>query len=200
MPFGFGVDANGNYGYKKAGADTVIPFKNPQGTLTLTNPTNGTDCTNYATVKTSGLVKPSGTKSITSNGSVDVSAYATASVAVPASTAVTSASTAINESTLWASGRSKTYSVTTGNIVVAIVNSSNNSESGTHSSSISFSGSKTNLIEWSGYTSKNNANVATTHCHTKILVFKATSNGTLTLTTSLSGSYITGTMQAIILK
>lgn len=23
----FGIDANGNYGYKKAGADTVIPFK-----------------------------------------------------------------------------------------------------------------------------------------------------------------------------
>ena len=23
----FGVDANGNYGYKKVGADTVIPFK-----------------------------------------------------------------------------------------------------------------------------------------------------------------------------
>ena len=22
----FGIDANGNYGYKKAGADTVIPF------------------------------------------------------------------------------------------------------------------------------------------------------------------------------
>ena len=28
VPFSFGVDANGNYGYKKAGADTVIPFNN----------------------------------------------------------------------------------------------------------------------------------------------------------------------------
>ena len=27
LPFSFGVDANGNYGYKKKGADTVIPFK-----------------------------------------------------------------------------------------------------------------------------------------------------------------------------
>ena len=27
IPFVFGVDANGNYGYKKAGADTVTPFK-----------------------------------------------------------------------------------------------------------------------------------------------------------------------------
>lgn len=28
----FGVDSKGNYGYKKVGADTVIPFRNPQGT------------------------------------------------------------------------------------------------------------------------------------------------------------------------
>ena len=27
IPFGFGIDANGNYGYIKRGADTVIPFK-----------------------------------------------------------------------------------------------------------------------------------------------------------------------------
>lgn len=27
LPFSFGLDANGNYGYKKNGADTVIPFK-----------------------------------------------------------------------------------------------------------------------------------------------------------------------------
>lgn len=27
VPFSFGVDANGNYGYIKAGADTVTPFK-----------------------------------------------------------------------------------------------------------------------------------------------------------------------------
>ena len=27
VPFLFGIDASGNYGYKKAGADTVIPFK-----------------------------------------------------------------------------------------------------------------------------------------------------------------------------
>lgn len=27
----FGVDSNGNYGYKKVGADSVTPFRNPQG-------------------------------------------------------------------------------------------------------------------------------------------------------------------------
>ena len=27
VPFSFGIDTSGNYGYKKAGADTVIPFK-----------------------------------------------------------------------------------------------------------------------------------------------------------------------------
>ncbi len=63
-------------------ANNIGMLVKPSGTLTLSNPTNGTDCTNYASVKTSGLVKPSGTKSITSNGTVDVSAYATASVSV----------------------------------------------------------------------------------------------------------------------
>lgn len=29
--FRFGIDNNGNYGYYKAGADTVTPFRNPQG-------------------------------------------------------------------------------------------------------------------------------------------------------------------------
>jgi len=28
IPFSFGIDSNGNYGYKKIGADTVIPFSN----------------------------------------------------------------------------------------------------------------------------------------------------------------------------
>ena len=26
IPFGFGIDENGNYGYYKEGADTVTPF------------------------------------------------------------------------------------------------------------------------------------------------------------------------------
>ena len=32
--FRFGIDANGNYGYKKVGADTVTPFRNPIGNAT----------------------------------------------------------------------------------------------------------------------------------------------------------------------
>lgn len=47
----FGIDANGNYGYIKDGADTVTPFKNPQGTKTDTITTAGTftyDVTDYA--------------------------------------------------------------------------------------------------------------------------------------------------------
>lgn len=35
--FGFGIDANGNYGYKKVGADTVTPFLNK---LSFAKPTN----------------------------------------------------------------------------------------------------------------------------------------------------------------
>ena len=48
----FGIDAGGNYGYIKAGADTVTPFKNPTGTKSDTYTANGTytpDVTDYAT-------------------------------------------------------------------------------------------------------------------------------------------------------
>ena len=48
----FGIDSQGNYGYIKAGADTVTPFKNPTGTKYDTYTTNGTytpDVENYAT-------------------------------------------------------------------------------------------------------------------------------------------------------
>ena len=50
----FGVDGNGNYGYIKAGADTVTPFKNPTGNKTIPQITqNGTitgiDVADYAT-------------------------------------------------------------------------------------------------------------------------------------------------------
>ena len=52
VPFRFGIDGNGNYGYIKDGADTVTPFKNPTGTKSDTYTTNGTytpDVTDYAT-------------------------------------------------------------------------------------------------------------------------------------------------------
>lgn len=39
----FGIDENGNYGYIKAGADTVTPFKSkPSKTQTITNSVNNT--------------------------------------------------------------------------------------------------------------------------------------------------------------
>lgn len=37
VPFSFGVDAQGNYGYYKAGADTVTPFKSTPQIRSLTN-------------------------------------------------------------------------------------------------------------------------------------------------------------------
>lgn len=40
IPFEFGIDADGNYGYKKVGADTVIPFKTVGTRNTITE--NGT--------------------------------------------------------------------------------------------------------------------------------------------------------------
>ena len=38
MPFELGIDANGNYGYKKVGADTVTPFKSVSGTFNTDTP------------------------------------------------------------------------------------------------------------------------------------------------------------------
>ena len=37
IPFSFGIDSNGNYGYKKIGADTVIPFKYYENIGTIDN-------------------------------------------------------------------------------------------------------------------------------------------------------------------
>ena len=50
----FGVDGNGNYGYIKAGADSVTPFKNPTGNkaipqITQNGTVTGIDVEDYAT-------------------------------------------------------------------------------------------------------------------------------------------------------
>lgn len=50
----FGIDGNGNYGYIKAGADTVTPFKNPTGNkaipqITQNGTVTGIDVEDYAT-------------------------------------------------------------------------------------------------------------------------------------------------------
>lgn len=36
IPFPFGIDSDGNYGYKKAGADTVVPFSSGGGYACIT--------------------------------------------------------------------------------------------------------------------------------------------------------------------
>ena len=64
----FGVDANGNYGYKKVGADTVIPFKrgailigtyNGNATITYNNAPKGTTASNFlvdlSSIPTNGI-------------------------------------------------------------------------------------------------------------------------------------------------
>ena len=38
LPFELGIDSNGNYGYKKVGADTVTPFKSVSGTYNTDTP------------------------------------------------------------------------------------------------------------------------------------------------------------------
>ena len=42
IPFPFGIDSQGNYGYKKAGADSVIPFKSGDGEVILYGASCGT--------------------------------------------------------------------------------------------------------------------------------------------------------------
>ena len=57
----FGVDGNGNYGYIKAGADSVTPFKNPNGTKSISIAANGTtthDVEDYANASISVAVTP----------------------------------------------------------------------------------------------------------------------------------------------
>ena len=51
----FGVDANGNYGYKKVGADTVTPFKTGGGGFTGCDITSHTGSTQRSITTTSGL-------------------------------------------------------------------------------------------------------------------------------------------------
>ena len=52
MPFKFGVDSNGNYGYIKAGADTVTPFLTRTGNATAANVLSGKT---FSNASSSGL-------------------------------------------------------------------------------------------------------------------------------------------------
>ena len=60
MPFKFGVDSSGNYGYYKAGADSVTPFKSgaydvqygTSGPFTITNSYQGRTTSGTITFKT----------------------------------------------------------------------------------------------------------------------------------------------------
>ena len=63
--------------------DASALMKVPTQTLTLSAPTNGTDCVNYAKVATSGLMKtPTANLDITSNGTFTVTNYKTVKVDV----------------------------------------------------------------------------------------------------------------------
>ena len=61
VPFSFAIDESGNYGYKKEGADTVIPFKSLAG-LTATNYVSWTG-TDSGTI-TKKLTIPEGTTEV----------------------------------------------------------------------------------------------------------------------------------------
>ena len=66
MPFKFGVDSSGNYGYIKDGADTVTPFLTRTGNATETNVLSGKT---FSNANSSGL-----TGTMTNNGGATKSA------------------------------------------------------------------------------------------------------------------------------
>ena len=57
IPFSFGIDAQGNYGYFKAGADTVTPFKTfiKIGTIDIARAYNSIDVSKYPTLTLSDI-------------------------------------------------------------------------------------------------------------------------------------------------
>ena len=69
MPFKFGVDSSGNYGYIKAGADTVTPFLTRTGNATSANVLSGKTFSNASSSGLTGTMtnNSSGYATIASN-------------------------------------------------------------------------------------------------------------------------------------
>lgn len=87
VPFQFGIDSNGKYGYIKSGETSVTPFKTTHTETKTISATGTTDMGEehaYRYVTTSGLmVTPTATKAITANGNnIDVLNYAKVNVSV----------------------------------------------------------------------------------------------------------------------
>lgn len=61
MPFGFGIDADGNYGYIKDGADTVIPFKSNDFEVVMNWANGSWDSKGYSNFSQSYKAKKKGT-------------------------------------------------------------------------------------------------------------------------------------------
>lgn len=68
VPFVFGIDANGNYGYRKLGADAVTPFKNAKKVGTYSGNTSIDVSTYGATSAAEFLLVPSPTSVMTGSG------------------------------------------------------------------------------------------------------------------------------------
>lgn len=60
----FGIDDQGRYGYKKVGADTVTPFRNPKGTATASQVLEGYTFANANNDEISGTMTNYGNKEI----------------------------------------------------------------------------------------------------------------------------------------
>ena len=75
-PFSFGVDGSGNYGYIKAGADTVTPFRNPLGDATASDVLAGKSFANAIADNIAGLM--------TNNGAVSQALNCGGSYTIPA--------------------------------------------------------------------------------------------------------------------
>lgn len=108
-PFSFGVDSSGNYGYIKAGADTVTPFRNPKGTATTDQVLSGYTFANASSDEVSGSIVSQSTaaRSVSRNASITLPAgyYASShTVSGPSETVRTATSETISAAKTYYAG------------------------------------------------------------------------------------------------
>ena len=75
VPFKFGVDSSGNYGYIKAGADTVTPFLTRTGNATASHVLSGKTFSNASSSGLTGTMTNNGAVSKTITPSMSTQTY-----------------------------------------------------------------------------------------------------------------------------
>lgn len=147
----------------------------PTQTLTLSDVTSGTDVTNYKTVKTSGLVKPTGTRYISSNGTYTITDYKYVDISVPVDKATWTVTNVGNTV-----GTNKRTLVNGGTYIICL---SCTGSQNTVNTNFTFTGG-----EVLAKTSNGAVSFDGHHAHSVSLIIKMTSD-TFTVTGGYGGSY-----------